>query len=319
MSICVYTLHIQFGGRMMLVPSQNFEYYSTTKGICLHAACEDAIEKYLIPNYKGKIQLILTSPPFPLKRAKKYGNKNGEEYLTWLCGIGNQLKPLLTENGSIVIEIGNAWNANEPTYSTLPIKTLITFQETCNLHLCQEFIYYNPARLPGPIECVNKRRIRVKDSFTYIWWLSNTSNPYADNRNVKELYSKQMKKLLASGKYNSGKRPSEHSISKSAFSIDNGGAIPSNVIIASNTQSHDPYLKACKIHNLDIHPARMASAIPEFFIKFLTQENDIVFDCFSGSNTTGSIAEKLNRHWISTELDKQYYEGSKYRFSEVFD
>lgn len=119
-------------------------------------------------NFEGKIQLILTSPPFPLKRAKKYGNKVGKEYLDWLCNIGNQLAPLLSQDGSIVIEIGNAWNPGEPTYSTLPLETLLAFKNQCGLYLCQEFIYYNPARLPGPIEWVNKQRVRVKDSFTQI-------------------------------------------------------------------------------------------------------------------------------------------------------
>ena len=298
----------------MIKPTQKWPRYSTQKGICINADCEKVIEKYLVPNYSGKIQLILTSPPFPLKRAKKYGNKVGDEYLDWLCEIGNKLKPLLTDDGSIVIEIGNAWNSGEPTFSTLPLETLIEFKKRCGLYLCQEFIYYNPARLPGPIEWVNKKRIRVKDSFTQIWWLSKTPEPYADNNNVKETYSKQMKKLLASGKYNAGVRPSEHTISESAFSVDNGGAIPSNVIIAANTTSKDVYLTKCKEHGLEIHPARMAPAIPEFFIKFLTKEDDIVLDCFGGSNTTGAMAEKLGRQWITIELNPDYYKGSKFRF-----
>jgi len=300
----------------MIIPKNEWVYYTTEKGICINNDCENVINEYLLPYYTGKIQLLLTSPPFPLKRAKKYGNKTGTEYLDWLCNIRNMLKPLLTDNGSIVIEIGNSWNAKEPTYSTLPLETLIEFKRRCGLYLCQEFIYYNPARLPGPIEWVNKRRIRVKDAFTQIWWLSNSQYPYADNRNVKETYSKQMKKLISSGKYNAGTRPSEHTISEKAFANDNGGAIPSNVIIAANTTSNDIYLKECKKNGLDIHPARMAPAIPEFFVKFLTHENDIVLDCFAGSNTTGSIAEKLNRHWISIELDNTFYEGSKYRFKE---
>lgn len=301
----------------MITPNFECNYYATDKGICINGDCESIIDNYLLPNYAGKVQLILTSPPFPLKRAKKYGNKTGTEYTEWLCSVGNKLKPLLTENGSIVIEIGNAWNSGEPTYSTLPVETLLEFKKRCDLFLCQEFIYYNPARLPGPIEWVNKKRIRVKDSFTQIWWMSKTAHPYADNKNVKEAYSKQMKKLLSSGKYNAGTRPSEHTISQNAFSIDNGGSIPSNVIIASNTSSNDSYLRKCKENNLSIHPARMAPAIPEFFIKFLTQENDIVFDCFGGSNTTGATAEKLKRAWIATELDNDYYRGSMFRFDEV--
>lgn len=298
----------------MISPTHDWKFYKTDWGICFNEDCETIIDLYLQPNYEGKIQLILTSPPFPLKRAKKYGNKTGQEYLDWLCNIGNKLKPLLTDTGSIVIEIGNAWNPGEPTFSTLPIETLLSFKNSCGLYLCQEFIYHNPARLPSPIEWVNKQRIRVKDSFTQIWWLSKTQYPFADNRRVITPYSKQMQKLLSTGKYNAGIRPSEHTISESAFSKDNGGAIPSNVIIAANTSSKDIYITKCKKHGLEIHPARMASAIPEFFINFLTQENDIVYDCFAGSNTTGSVAEKLNRQWVATELNPEYYEGSKFRF-----
>lgn len=301
----------------MINPIQEWPRYATDNGICINADCEEVIDDYLLPNYRNQIQLILTSPPFPLKRAKKYGNKTGQEYLNWLCDIGNKLKPLLTDTGSIVIEIGNAWNPGLPTYSTLPIETLIELKKRCNLHLCQEFIYYNPAKLPGPIEWVNKQRVRVKDSFTRIWWMSNSPYPYANNNNVKEAYSRQMKKLLSSGKYNAGARPSEHTISKTAFSIDNGGAIPSNVIIAANTSSKDIYLKRCKDEQIEIHPARMAPAIPDFFIRFLTHEDDIVLDCFGGSNTTGAVAERLNRKWITVELDPNYYYGSRFRFEGV--
>ena len=294
----------------------NFEWpnYKTKKGICINCTCEEVIKEFLIPHYEHKVQLIFTSPPFPLNRAKKYGNLNGDEYKNWICDVGNSIKPLLTANGSIVIEIGNAWNSGQPTFSTLPIETLLEFKEKCGLYLCQEFIYYNPARLPGPIEWVNKRRVRVKDAFTRLWWMSTTPTPFANNRNVLEDYSKQMNKILSTGKYNFGERPSEHKISETAFSRNNGGAIPSNVIIAPNTESKSKYLKSCKANGIPIHPARMPYQVPEFFIKLLTKENDIVFDCFAGSNTTGFCAENLNRKWISIEVNKDYYDGSRYRF-----
>lgn len=298
----------------MIQPDYKCRRYNTPLGICLNDNCERATERYLIQNYKKSIQLIFTSPPFPLNRAKKYGNYSGEEYKNWLCKIVNSLIPLLTDNGSIVIEIGNAWNCGEPTFSTLPLETLLDIKRKCNLKLCQEFIYYNPARLPSPIEWVNKKRIRVKDSFTRLWWLSVSGNPYANNRFVLEDYSNQMERLLKTGKYNAGKRPSEHVISDKSFMINNGGSIPSNVLIASNTESNSIYLNNCKKKGVPIHPARMASQIPEFFIKLLTKENEIVLDCFAGSNTTGACAEHLNRNWISVEINKEYYMGSKFRF-----
>ena len=300
----------------MINPKKKWRRYNTEKGICINEKCETVIEQYLTPNYEKSVQLIFTSPPFPLNRAKKYGNLSGDEYKKWLCDVIKSMLPLLADDGSIVIEVGNAWNAGEPTFSTLPMETLLEIKKECGLYLCQEFIYHNPARLPSPIQYVNIERVRVKDSFTRIWWFSKTPNPKANNRNVLTQYSKQMKKLLDSGKYNAGNRPSEHSISETAFNKDNGGAIPSNVIITSNTNSQDPYLVRCKEKGIKIHPARMPSDIPNFFINFLTDENDIVLDCFSGSNTTGWCAETLNRKWISIEADRDYYIGSKSRFKE---
>lgn len=290
--------------------------YTTKYGTMYSGDCIDIL-KNECQSYKGKINLIFTSPPFPLNRAKKYGNMTGDEYLEWIANMSCFLKEYLSTDGSVVIELGNAWNSGTPTHSTLPMEALLEFKKRGNLHLCQEFIYYNPAKLPAPVEWVNKKRVRVKDSFTRIWWLSTTPTPKANNRNVLEDYSSQMKKLIKSGKYNAGKRPSEYEIGDASFLNDNGGAIPSNVIIASNTISNDPYLSYCKEHHFDIHPARMPKEVPAFFIKLLTDKDDIVLDPFAGSNTTGSVAESLRRRWISIEINEDYVNSSIGRFEEA--
>lgn len=291
--------------------------YQTTKGVMHQGKCEDVLKEYMMKNGQN-VNLIFTSPPFPLNRAKKYGNMTGEEYIAWLRELAVLFSSVLAKDGSVVIEIGNAWESGIPVQSTLPLEALLAFKAAGNFNLCQEFIHYNPARLPSPVEWVNKKRVRVKDSFTRIWWLSNSTNPKANNKNVLVPYSKQMEKLIKTGKYNAGKRPSEHHIGGDSFSTDNGGAIPSNVIIASNTVSNDNYLKYCKQNDLEIHPARMPKELPEFFINFLTEENDLVLDPFAGSNTTGYTAEKLNRKWISIEAEQKYIDGSIGRFSDEF-
>ena len=63
-----------------------------------------------------------------------------------------------------------------------------------------------------------------------------------------------------------------------------------------------------------IHPARYPRAFPEFFIKMLTEEGDVVLDPFAGSNTTGATAESLQRRWIAFESVEEYLRGSKFRF-----
>jgi len=273
----------------------------------------DYLKKYK-QNNGEKVNLIFTSPPFPLNRKKKYGNLVGEEYIKWLKHLSILCVDILADDGSVVIEMGNAWDQGEPTFSTLPLESLIAFKNASNLKLCQEFIIYNPSRLPSPVEWVCKKRIRVKDAFTRIWWMSKTGMPKANNQNILVEYSTSMKKLIKRGFYNSGARPSEHNIGETSFLTNHGGAIPSNVLTVSNTVSNDRYIEYCKKNHIPLHPARMPKEIPEFFIRFLTDEGDIVLDPFSGSNTTGFIAEELKRRWISIEINSDYIEGSKGRF-----
>lgn len=291
--------------------------------------CAEVLQSYPVTRRKGKCQLILTSPPFPLNRKKKYGNLTGKKYLDWLSGLAPLFRDYLTDDGSIVLEIGNAWNAGSPTMSTLPIHAFLDFLDAAELHLCQEFICYNPARLPSPAQWVNVERSRVKDAFTRVWWMSPSERPKADNRNVLTQYSKSMRDLLRKGSYNPGKRPSEHDIGEKSFLTDNGGAIPPNVLIPSseastlplfevlpiaNTKANDPYQLYCRENGLTPHPARMQSRLAEFFIRFLTDEGDLVIDPFAGSNTTGAAAEELDRKWLSIEMDEVYAVGSESRF-----
>ncbi len=132
-----------------------------------------------------------------------------------------------------------------------------------------------------------------------------------------------MEDLLRKGTYNSGGRPSEHYIGQRSFLKDNRGAIPPNVLIPpaletfaplnflsfANTATNDPYQVYCRANGIRPHPARMQPKLAEFFIEFLTDEEDLIMDSFAGSNTTGAMAEKLNRKWLSTELDSAYVKG----------
>jgi DNA modification methylase len=291
-------------------------FYQTSKGKLFIGKSEEVMNKYPLTNFKGKIQLIFTSPPFPLTRKKKYGNEEGLVFGSWLAGFASLFSSYLKNNGSIVIEMGNTWIPGRPVQSTITIHALLAFLENRNadLKLCQEFIVFNPARLPSPAQWVTVKRIRVKDSFTRIWWMSKTDRPKANNRNILKPYSDSMVRLLQTKKYNSGQRPSEHVINAKSFLINNNGAIPPNVLEYSNTSSTDPYLLYCRKNNVKPHPARMPIQIPEFFIKFLTNKEDIVLDPFAGSNTTGAAAEKLGRKWISIEASEEYAQASISRF-----
>lgn len=288
--------------------------YRTNLGAMFQGKAEDFFISPYANEHRGNVQLIFTSPPFPLNRKKKYGNLQGEAYINWLASFAKRFSDLLKENGSIVIELGNAWEPGKPVMSTLALRSLLQFLDTGRLCLCQQFICYNPARLPSPAQWVNVERIRVKDAFTHIWWMAKNTSPKADNRRVPKQYSKSMLDLLATGKYNAGKRPSEHHIGKSSFLRNNGGAIPPNVLTVANTGANDEYQQYCRERDISMHPARMPAEAAEFFVNFLTEPGDVVLDPFAGSNTTGSVAERLNRRWISVEPNSGYVQGSRGRF-----
>lgn len=289
--------------------------YKTKRGSMFLGTAEDFLSSKQSKKYEGKVQLIFTSPPFPLNRKKKYGNLQGDDYVKWLAGLATTFRRFLKKNGSIVIEMGNAWEPGKPVMSPLSLKALLAFLDAGKLNLCQQFICHNPARLPSPAQWVNVERIRVKDSYTHVWWMAPSARPKADNRRVLKEYSSSMLKLLSSQKYNAGTRPSEHHIGETSFLKNNNGAIPSNVLTFSNTAATDNYQKYCRANNLQPHPARMPAQLADFFIRFLTKEDDLILDPFGGSNTTGATAERLDRNWISIEPSKDYIAGSFGRFT----
>ena len=289
-------------------------FFKTKNGEAYNSSIEKFLESKKGKSLKGKVNLIFTSPPYPLIVPKKYGNKQGDEYLNWIANISSGLKDLLTVDGSLVVEIGNAWTKGSPIMSTLPIETLMAISKETNLNICQQFVWHNPGKLPGPATWVNVKRERITDSFTHIWWYSKSEHPKADNRNVLTPYTPAMNKLIKTKKYNHGERPSGHKISKTGFLSNNGGAIARSTLIFSNTGSDKNYRDWCIKKEVPQHPARMPMDLAEFFVKFLTDKNDLVLDPFGGSCTTGKAAEIHGRKWVCVEQNDEYLIGAKGRF-----
>jgi site-specific DNA-methyltransferase (cytosine-N4-specific) len=266
----------------------------------------------LLPKLPEKsLDLVVTSPPYALHFKKEYGNVDKDGYVEWLRPFGEQIFRALKPKGSFVLNIGGSYNAGTPTRSLYHFKVLLMLCEEVGFHLAQECFWYNPAKLPSPAEWVNVRRMRVKDSVEYVFWLSKEPLPKADNRKVLAEYSPDMKRLLVRG-YRAKERPSGHKITNKF--TDKGGSIPSNVIERGNNESNSDYIRLCGERGLKPHPARFPAALPEFFMKFLTEPDDVILDPFAGSNTTGCVAEALRRRWLAFELEPKYIETSRLRF-----
>ena len=287
------------------------QVYRTRRGLQL---CGDSVE--LLARLPDRsVDLVLTSPPFALLRKKTYGNEEQNQYVEWLGRFGEAAYRVLKDTGSFVLDLGGAYQRGKPVRSLYNYRVLLDFCDRLGYELAEEFFWFNPAKLPSPIEWVNKRKIRAKDAVNTVWWFSRSPEPKADVTRVLTPYSERMKTLLRDPDrfYRPKERPSGHAIAK-AFGKENSGAIPSNLLQIPNTESNSAYLRLCKMLGRASHPARFPSALPQFFIKFLTDPGDVVVDIFSGSNTTGHAAEQLGRHWLSMELDHEYAVLSAVRF-----
>jgi len=291
------------------------------------------------------VDLIFTSPPYALQKAKPYGNHQNGRYVNWFRPFAREIFRILRDSGSFVINIGGGWESGLPTRSLYVYRLLLDLcepdprrKDAPRFNLAQEFFWFNPAKMPNPAQWVTIDRVRVKDAVEYVWWLSKTPNPRADNRRVLAPYSASMQRLIRTKRYNKGRRPSGWQVSDD-WAVDHGGAIPPNVLpvdllesphespidgmdeqlnmfVEANTSSNDIYRRRCRKHGVATHPAMFPAALPEFFIRFLTEPGDLVVDPFSGSNTTGKTADMLGRKWVAIERNREYVESSRYRWSE---
>ena len=294
------------------VPAIPFDpAYTTDYGA---AYCGDSLELLtLLPNRCSN--LVITSPPFALQRQKAYGNKDQADYIDWLVQFAKQVQRVLKSDGSFVLDLGGAYEKGVPTRSLYNFRVLIRFCDELGFFLAEDFYWFNPSKLPSPIEWVNKRKMRVKDAVNTVWWFSKTEWPKADITRVLSPYSQRMKKLLENPAafYTPKVRPSGHDIG-SGFGKDNGGAIPPNLLQISNSESNGQYLAGCKAIGEKQHPARFPAKLPEFFINMLTEPGDLVLDIFAGSNTTGQVAQAERRTWLAFELSREYVAASAFRF-----
>lgn len=267
----------------------------------------------------NSVDLIVTSPPFCLLTKKEYGNEEAHEYLRWFSAFGREFHRILRPNGSLVIDVGASWVRGIPTRNPYQFELLLQLIERHKFYLAQDVYWWNPSRIPSPAEWVTIRRVRLKDAINTVWWLSPTPYPKSNNLRVLSEYGPDQKAILKGGKFNPGKRPSGHDVSKDGFKKNNGGAIPPNLLAIANTESNSSFQKHLKAHDLRQHPARFPVELPEFFINLLTNKDDLVFDPFGGSCTTGEAAERLGRRWICCELDPDYAMAGAARFTNMPD
>lgn len=280
--------------------------YSTLLGVAIWSKNRNVFDSLEEP-----IHLCVTSPPYPLKNARNYGNVAEAQ---WVDFITETLEPIvknLVEGGSIVLNISNdIFESKRPSRSLYVERMVIALNERLGLSLMDRWPWINLSKPPGPTYWACVKRQQLCSGWEPVFWFTN--NPVqvrSNNRRVLVPHTEKHRKLIARGgeERNVVYADGAYEIKTGSFGNETPGSIPKNVIQRGHRCSDTQALRvAAKALGLGPHPAMFPTAIPEFAIKFLTDENDLVVDPFSGSNKTGLAAERNNRRWIGCDNVLEY-------------
>lgn len=268
----------------------------------------------------GQVNLHFTSPPYPLNTPLAYGNVTSREYVDWFLPLAEQIYRTLADDGSFILNIGSVYRQGVPVLSTHFERLVIALEDKIGFKVAGKF--YWDGNKPPKTNWVTKDRVRVKNSVEEIYWFSKTPFPKANNRNIlkpySESYIKAKQHAEKTGDFVRQRRPNL-SIAP-AFNVDNGGAIPGNILTFPYCKDDKDFVKSCYAHGIGkdkIHNARMPIELPEWFIKFLTNTGDLVADLFAGTGTVGKAASNLGRRFLISDRSYWYLKQAHLRFPDA--
>ena len=275
-------------------------------GAFLWANAEDAVGVI----EKGSVQLICSSPPYPLLHPKAYGNVAPAQYVDWLTRFFEKWLPLLTPDGSFMVNIGSCFKEGSASQQLHVERLLIKLEDELGIHLLQHLYWHSPTKMP-PLQWVGIQRLRVTPSVEPLLWLSPNPNAYGNNRNVLREYTPGGLRSIAKPRLTP--RPSGFSFGAGSFT-DKGGSIPPSLLVATPCGAEEVrYRKAVRAHGLVPHPAILPAAVARFGIQLATDPGDVVYDPMCGSGTVVVEAIKLGRKAIGSDRSHAYLESAMLR------
>ena len=288
--------------------------FSTDLGLAVWSNCTRVFSRLDEPVF-----LALTSPPYPLRQPRAYGNPRTEEYIDFLCGAIEPIARNLVPGGNVVLSLGDVFEPHSPAKSTYIEELTIAFRRRLGLHLMNRIVWQSN-KPPGPIQWASLQRMQLNEGYEFcLWFCNDPVRCIADNRRILEPHTEQHAALQQRGgeTRRSVNGNGAHRIRPGSYGQPTPGRIARNIFaVSNNCASQRAYKRRARELGLAAHGAPMPLALARKLVRFLSDVGQLVADPFGGSMTTPLACEIEERPWIATETVYDYVRGGAERFTE---
>ena len=288
--------------------------FSTDLGLAVWSNCTRVFSRLDEPVF-----LALTSPPYPLRQPRAYGNPPIEEYIDFLCGAIEPIARNLVPGGNVVLSLGDVFEPHSPAKSTYIEELTIALRRRLGLHLMNRIVWQSN-KPPGPVQWASLQRMQLNEGYEFcLWFCNDPVRCIADNRRILEPHTEQHAALQRRGgeTRRSVNGDGAHRIRPGSYGQPTPGRIARNIFaVSNNCASQRAYKRRARELGLAAHGATMPLALARKLVRFLSDVGQLVADPFAGSMTTPLACEMEDRPWIATETVYDYVRGGAERFTE---
>lgn len=211
---------------------------------------------------------------------KADGKTQLDKYLQWFYETVLVLRDLLSEEGSMYVHLD--WHVGH--YAKLILDEVFGYD---NFRNEIQWYYYN--KMPD-----TRKGVFPRSTDSIFWYVKNRNADYCFNP-LTEARDKSVKQLVR--KKVDGKAINARDEDGNVMYQMRHDRVVDNVWRLSMLQPAD------KTENLG-YKTQKPEALLRRILEASTKDGDLVLDCFSGSGTTASVAEKLGRRWVTCDLGR---------------